>query len=620
MGPRFRVDDKDGEMADALRGPSRHKKAGKRMTFGQAAALAILGAMIVLFVWNRLRYDLVALLGLIVAVGVGIVPPEKAFDGFRDQIVIIVASALILSAAISRSGVVQAWLRPVTPLMPTAGAQITVLGTIVAILSAFTKNIGALATFLPVAISMSRKSGHSPSRVLMPLSFAALLGGLITLIGTSPNIVVSRLRQELVGQPFAMFDFAPVGIGITLLGLVFLAFGWRLLPEKAAVRPERPFEIADYATEVRVRPNARIAGKTVADLERMADGEIAVVALIRADGQRYVPAANWQLDAGDLLLLQADPEHLKRLTEEAGLEFAGSRKPEPADDKAGEIVVIEAVVTPESSFVNRALPYLRLRQRHSVNVLALSRSGEMIRERLNRIRFQPGDVVVLEGREDDVLAAMTATNLLPLAERKLQLGRGRRKYLAVGILAVGMGLAVSRVVPTEIAFFGAAVLVVATGALPIKDAYESIDWPLIMLLAGLIPVSDALRTTGVTDLVASGLSFAARGMPAYAAVLLIMVAAMLVTPFLNNAATVLVLAPIAAGLAQNLGLRPDAFLMAVAVGAGSDFLTPIGHQCNTLVMGPGGYSFGDYWRLGLPLSILVALVGTALIMMVWPLR
>lgn len=590
------------------------------MTFGQAAALSILGAMIALFVWNRLRYDLVALLGLVVAVGVGIVPPEKAFDGFRDQIVIIVASALVLSAAISRSGVVQTWLRPVTPLMKTTGAQITVLGTIVAVLSAFTKNIGALATFLPVAVQMARRNGYSPSRVLMPLSFAALLGGLITLIGTSPNIVVSRLRQELAGQPFTMFDFAPVGIGISLLGLVFLAFGWRLLPEKATGRRERPFEIADYTTEVRVREGSRMAGRTVADLERLADGEIAVVALIRSDGQRYVPAANWSLGTGDVLLLQADPERLKQISGDAELDFVASKKPAEGEAKPGELVAFEAVVTPESAFVNRSLPYLRLRQRYAVNVLALSRSGEVIRERLRRVRFQSGDVVVLEGREEDVLAAMTATNLLPLAERNLQLGQGRRKYLAVGILAAGMALAVGRIVPTEVAFFGAAVLVVASGALPIKDAYESIDWPLIMLLAGLIPVSDALRTTGVTDLVASGLGVAVRGMPAYAAVLLIMVVAMLVTPFLNNAATVLVLAPIAAGLAQSLGLRPDAFLMAVAVGAGSDFLTPIGHQCNTLVMGPGGYAFGDYWRLGLPLSIIVALVGTALILLVWPLR
>ncbi len=590
------------------------------MTFEQAATLAILCGMVALFVWNRLRYDLVALLGLVAALAAGVVPAERAFDGFRDQIVIIVASALILSAAISRSGVVQSWLRPVTPLMPGAGAQITVLGTIVAVLSAFTKNIGALATFLPVAVQMARKSGHSPSRVLMPLSFAALLGGLITLIGTSPNIVVSRVRESLVGQPFGMFDFAPVGIGITVLGLLFLALGWRLLPEKAGARPDRPFEIADYTTEVRVREGSRMAGRTVADLERLADSEIAIAALVRSDGQRYVPAANWTLHPGDVLLLQCDPDRLKQITDEAQLDLPKAETPPARDEKPGEVAIIEAVVMPESPFVHRSLPYLRLRQRYTVNVLALSRSGEVIRERLHHVRFRAGDVVVLEGREDDVLAAMTAMNLLPLAERKLALGRGGWRYLAVGILALAMGLAVFRVVPTEVAFFGAAVLVVATGALPIRDAYDSIDWPLIMLLAGMIPVSDALRTTGVTDLLANGLTGVARQLPAHGAVLLIMVVAMLVTPFLNNAATVLVLAPIAAGLAQNLGMRPDAFLMAVAVGAGSDFLTPIGHQCNTLVMGPGGYTFGDYWRLGLPLSILVAVAGTTLIMLVWPLR
>jgi di/tricarboxylate transporter len=589
------------------------------MTFPQIAVLAILGGMIAFFVWNRVRYDLVALVGLVLAVAAGVVPAERAFDGFRDQIVIIVASALVLSAAISRSGVVQSWLRPVTPFMHSTGAQITLLGSIVAVLSAFTKNIGALATFMPVAVQMARRSGHSPSRVLMPLSFAALLGGLATLIGTSPNIVVSRLREEIVGQPFAMFDFAPVGAGLAVLGLLFLAFGWRLLPEKTAVKAERAFEIADYTTEARVREGGRIAGKTVGELERLAEGNVNVIALIRTDQHRYVPAANWTLDAGDVLLIQGDPDVLKRLTDEAGLDLGGREARHRRADQPGPRSVVEAVVTPDSALVNRALPYLRLRERFAVNVLGLSRSGETIRQRLRQIRFRAGDVVVLEGREDDIVAALAATNLLPLAERRLQLGQGRRKYLALIILAVAMALAVSRVVPTEVAFFGAAVAVVATGALPVRDAYDSIDWPLIMLLAGLIPVSDALRSTGVTTILADVLTDTVRLLPGYGAVFLMVVVGMLVTPFLNNAATVLVLAPIAVGLAQNLGLRPDAFLMAIAVGAGSDFLTPIGHQCNTLVMGPGGYSFGDYWRLGLPLSFLVAIAGTALIVLVWPL-
>jgi len=567
------------------------------MTFDQIAVLGLLAGMIALFVWNRIRYDLVALLGLVAAVGLGLVPAGKAFDGFKDQIVIIVASALVVSAAISRSGVVQSWLRPVMPLMRGTGAQITGLGGIVAVLSAFTKNIGALAAFMPVAIQLARRSGHSPSRVLMPLSFAALLGGLATLIGTSPNIVVSRLREEIVGRPFAMFDFAPVGVGLTLLGLVFLALGWRLLPERAAPRSDRAFEIADYTTELRVRAGSRIAGKTVADLERMIEGDVNVIALVRKDGNRYVPAPNWVLDEGNILLIAGDPDTLKQLTDEAQLDMPASETPAEGDTKSTarprDIVVVEAVVTPGSGFVNHALAYLRLRERYSVNVLALSRSGEAVNQRLRQVRFRAGDVVALEGREEDVNAAMAATNLLPLAERNLQLGQGRRKYLPVAV--------------------------VAFGALTMEEAYDSIDWPLVMLLAGLIPVSDSLRTTGVTDLLAGHITVVARLLPGFAAVTLMIVVAMMVTPFLNNAATVLVLAPIAVGLAKNLGLNPDPFLMAVAVGAGSDFLTPIGHQCNTLVMGPGGYGFGDYWRLGLPLSIIVTVAGTGLIMVFWPL-
>jgi len=593
------------------------------MNFDQIAVVALLGGMIALFVWTRLRYELVALMGLVAAVGLGVVPAAKAFDGFKDQIVIIVASALIVSAAISRSGIVQAFLRPVAPLMRGTGGQIAVLGGIVAVLSAFTKNIGALAAFMPAAIQTARKSGHSPSRVLMPLSFAALLGGLVTLIGTSPNIVVSRLREEIVGKPFSMFDFAPVGAGLTVLGLVFLVFAWRLLPERAAARSDRAFEIADYTTELRVPAESKMVGKTVADLEKLIEGDVNVIALVRTDGNRYVPAPNWVLDKDNILLVAGDPETLRQLTDEAGLALAEGATPaedEPeAKPRAKDLVVIEAVVRPESPFVNRSLSYLHLRERFAVNVLALSRSGETVNQRLRQVRFRGGDVVALEGREENVAEAMADMQLLPLAERNLQLGHGRRKYVPAVVLAFAMGLAVARVVPTEVAFFGAAVAVVAVGSLTVEEAYDAIDWPLLMLLAGLIPVSDALRTTGVTDILAGHITVAARLLPGYAAVTLMMVVAMLVTPFLNNAATVLVLAPIAVGLAKNLGLSADPFLMAVAVGAGCDFLTPIGHQCNTLVMGPGGYGFGDYWRLGLPLSILVAFAGTGLIVSVWPL-
>lgn len=593
----------------------------------QIAACAILAFAMVMFVWNRLRYDMVAALALIAGVAVGVVPADKAFSGFSDQIVIIVASALVLSAAVNRSGVIERLLRPLMPHMKRTGTQVAVLGGTVALLSAFIKNIGALAAFLPVAIQVARQAGTSKSRLLMPLAFASLLGGLATLIGTSPNIIVSRMRAELQGQPFTMFDFLPVGGLLAVAGLLFLAVGWRLLPAGGAGRRDQAFELADYMTELSVPEGSPVVGKTVADLEKLGQDQVTVSALVRLDRHRYVVDAHWPIHAGDILQIQGDHDALERLADAAKLTLVAQKEPtedkKSDSDKAkprGRRAIMEAVVTEGSALVDRTLSRLRLRDRMGINLLAISRRGEPVQERLRGVKFRPGDVVVLEGDPDTLPDALASMKLLPLAERNLMLGRERRALVPVGLLIVAMALAAFQVVPTTMAFFGAAVGVVALGALSLKDAYEAIEWPILVLLAALIPVSDALRTTGVTDLLAGWLSVAASALPPMGALLLILVAAMLVTPFLNNAATVLVMAPIAASFAKNLGLNPDPFLMAVAVGAASDFLTPIGHQCNTLVMGPGGYKFSDYPRLGLPLSVLVAVLGTVLIAIFWPLK
>ncbi len=597
----------------------------------QIAACAILAFAMAMFVWNRLRYDLVAALALIAAVAAGIVPVDKAFSGFSDQIVVIVASALVLSAAVNRSGVIERLLRPLMPHMKRTGTQVTVLGGTVTVMSAFIKNIGALAAFLPVALQVSRHAGTPKSRLLMPLAFASLLGGLATLIGTSPNIIVSRMREELQGQPFTMFDFLPVGGLLALAGLLFLAVGWRLLPAGGAGKRDQAFELADYMTELAVPEGSPVVGKTVADVEKLGQDQVTVSALVRNDRHRYVVDAHWPIHAGDILQIQGEHEALERLADTAKLTLVAQKDSEgkekkdrklDADDKPkprGHRAIVEAVVTEGSALIDRTLSRLRLRDRLGINLLAISRRGEPVQERLRGVKFRAGDVVVLEGDADTLPDALASMKLLPLAERNLMLGRERQALVPVGLLVVAMALTALQIVPTTMAFFGAAVGVVALGALSLKDAYEAIEWPILVLLAALIPVSDALRSTGVTDLLAQWLSVAAASLPPVGALLLILVVAMLVTPFLNNAATVLVMAPIAASFAKNLSLNPDPFLMAVAVGAASDFLTPIGHQCNTLVMGPGGYKFGDYARLGLPLSILVALLGTALIALFWPL-
>jgi len=590
------------------------------MTLAQALAFTVLGLVVALLVSGRVRYDVVGALGLAAAVAAGLVKPQEAFRGFSDDIVVIVGSALVVSAAVARSGIVERLIRPVAPLMRTTAQQVGMLAGAVAVLSAFMKNIGALALFMPIAFQVARRTGIPVSRLLMPLSFAALLGGLMTLIGTSPNIIVSRLREEILGEPFRMFDFLPVGACLAAAGLAFLTVGWRLLPQhRSGAAADAPFAVEDYRAEVRVPEGSPFVGRTVAELEARAEGEVEVVNVVRERFRRLVPSPDWSLLAGDVLVLQSDAQALERLVAEAQLELAHDQAPSGERERRAELAVVEVVVGPQSVMIGQTVEELQLRELFGVNVLAISRRGERVTRLLRRVRFQPGDLLVMRGPEEGLSERLAELGCLPLAARNLKLGEPRRDYLPVTILTLAMILVASGRVPVPFAFFAAAVAMLASGSLRVADAYAAIDGPVLVLLATLIPVSDALRTTGGTDLVAGWLAGAAALLPPLGALALVLVASMAATPFLNNAATVLVMAPIGASLAQRLGLNPDPFLMAVAIGAASDFLTPIGHQCNTLVMGPGGYRFGDYWRLGLPLSLLIVVLGTALIAVFWPL-
>jgi di/tricarboxylate transporter len=592
------------------------------MTHQQMLAFAVVAGMMALFVWGRFRYDLVAALSLLVAVVVGIVPADKAFTGFSDDIVIIVASALLVSAAVSKSGVLEAGLNRIGPYLRTTQLQIVVLVGVVTLLSAFVKNIGALAMMIPVAFQIARRTNTSPSSFLMPMAFGSLLGGIVTLVGTSPNIIVSRVRGELLGEPFGMFDFTPVGAGIALAGVVFLAFGYRLLPQgrKGTASLDEALDIKNYVTEARVAPDSDIIGQTVADLRRMANDEVKVAAIIRNETRSSSPLPDATIRENDLLMLEGEPDALESTVARAGLKLSREHRQPMMDEATDEIGVIEAVVGPNSVLTGVSAERIALFERFHVNLIAVSRSGQRFTERLRTITLRAGDVVVLQGNLKRLPDTLKELGCLPLAERAIRLGSARRSLLPIGILAAAMGLVAFNILPVAIAFFGAGVLLVLFGSLTLREAYETIDWPILVMLGSLIPVSEAIRTTGGTDLIAAWLSSIANMLPPTGALVLIMVAAMAVTPFLNNAATVLVMAPIAASFATQLGFRPDAFLMAVAIGAACDFLTPIGHQCNTLVMGPGGYRFGDYWRLGLPLSVLVVVVGIPLIMLVWPLR
>ncbi|MBB6261462.1 di/tricarboxylate transporter [Paenochrobactrum gallinarii] len=589
------------------------------MTLPQILASGTIALMMAAFLWGKFRYDLVAVCALLLGIAVGVVPYDKAFSGFSDEIVIIVGSALIVSAGVARSGLMEAAVQKFFPKVSSVRIQLVILVAVVTVLSAFIKNVGALAIMIPVAFQFARRSNVSASVFLMPMAFGALLGGLMTQIGTSPNIVVSRLRAEMVGDSFTMFDFTPVGATLAVVGILYLAFFYKLIPErkKENVSATDAIAIRNYASEAKIAKNSSVIGKTIVELIKPAEGNAMITAIIR-DGRRITPLPDRTVLEGDVVLLEGDSKALDAVISNGKLQIAENRNPNDTDGSE-EIEAIEAVIGKNSPLIGMSARNLDLYSRYDVNLLAVSREEERITQRLGEVEFRFGDVIVLQGRANILPPLLREFGCLPLAKRTILLGSVRRGLVPLAILVVAIMATVLGLLPVSIAFFAAAVAMILFKVIPINEIYSAIDGPILIMLAALIPVSDALRTTGSTDLIAEGLSMVATYLPPSGALAMILLTAMAVTPFLNNAATVLVMAPIATSFAAGLGYKPEAFLMAVAIGAGCDFLTPIGHQCNMLVMSPGGYKFSDYPRLGLPLSAIIALVAVPALIFFWPL-
>jgi len=592
------------------------------MTNEQILIFAILGATLVLFVWGRIRYDVVAVLALLVAVLAGIVPASSAFSGFGHPAVITVAAVLILSGALRDSGIVNPIVRWLKPLGGHPHLQVLAIVGLGAACSAFMNNVGALALILPIAVQSAYTAGRSPSQLLMPLSFGTLLGGLTTLIGTPPNIIIASIRATHNGQPFGMFDFAPVGLGVAAAGVTFVALiGWRLLParEKAVDENEALYHVEDYITEVRLPEESPFVGLRLIDLETLGQGDVVVVALVRRKDRMLAPSGYLRLQAGDILILEADTAALQKIVEDAKLDAIGAAHMSLDNLRSDRVAVIEAVIAPGSQMEGRTARSLRLHSRFGLNMLGFARQGQRVAERLGRVRFAAGDVLLLQGDRSGISEAIATLGCLPLAAREIALHRQRLAPLTPAVFIVAILGVVAGILPPHIAFVAAAAALVIVGEINLREMYDSVDWPVIVLLAAMIPLGVALETTGATGVVSQPIIALQGHAPLWALLALLMVATMLLSDVMNNAATAVVMAPIGISIAQGLGVNADPFLMAVAVGASSTFLTPIGHQSNLLVMGPGGYRFSDYWRMGLPLDILIVAVAVPLIVMVWPL-
>ena len=587
----------------------------------QHVVFVVLGAMLVAFLFGRWRFDVVALAALLLLAFMGIVPAEEAFLGFGHTAVVTVAAILVVSRGLRNCGLVDL----IASFMARAGGRpIVLVGSmtlLVTICSSFMNNVGALALLMPVALKLSRQNKVSPSLLLMPMAFGSILGGMTTLIGTPPNIIIASYRESVTGTPFRMFDFSPVGVSVAVAGVLFVALlGWRLIPKREGQRTrEELFHVEDYITEVRLLEESPLAGKLLRNLGDLSEADVVVLRIIRNDRKELVPSAYATLAVGDILTVEASSSDLQALLHDAGLELVAKEGEEPKSDQTPEIGLGEAIILPNSRYIGRTASSLNLRHRYGINLLAVARKGERLKNRLSQIRFKAGDILLVQGEEARRQEAEEALGWLPLAERGLRLGEPRRLLLGVGIFAVALLCTIAGWVPVSLAFVGAAVAMQLVGLLSLREIYESIDWPIIVLLGALIPVGAALESTGGAQAIADFILRFGSGAPPVVSLVILLVGAMTLSDIINNAAAAVLMAPIAFKIAEGLDASPDPFFICIALGCSCAFLTPIGHQSNTLVMAPGGYKFGDYWRMGLPLEILVVVVAIPLILFFWPL-
>lgn len=582
--------------------------------------VSVLGATLVMFMWGKVRYDIVALMALLVIALGNVLPADRIFAGFGHPAVITVASVLVVSRALLNAGIVNYIASKISERGKGPFSRIGSLTGLSAISSSFMNNVGALSLFMPVALSVAKKDKQSPSIYLMPLAFGSILGGLLTLIGTPPNIIIATFRaQTEKGLPFRMFDFLPVGGPVVVLGVAFIILiGWRLIPlREGKTSSEEMLEVTRYLTEVVVPEGSSAIGKKLSELKMEKEWEVTVADLIR--GERDYPIPSWSrtLREGDILVVRAQAEGLESFIKTNDLKLSESRQTREPSLDSRNVELLEVVIRPNSYLEGKTVSRIYLRSRYGINLLGIARKDKELKSRLRDTVLRSGDVLLLQGKKDTLFDVVPEMGCLPLAKRELQLAKPQRMLEALAVFGGAIAASATGLIPVQVSFLGAAVILILAGFLTLEEAYSSIDWPVIILLAAMFPLSEALEVTGGSQLIARAVLNLSRGGASWVALSVIFVGTMLLSNIVNNAAAAVLMAPIALNVAEGLSISPDAFLMAVALSASCAFLTPLGHQNNTLILGPGGYKFSDYWRMGLPLSVIVTFTAIPLLLVVW---
>lgn len=591
------------------------------MTQDQIILFALFGTVFALLLWGRWRYDLVAFAALVAGVVLGVVPEKDAFAGFGHPATLVVALVLVVSAGLVRSGAVFLITRTLVDSARPLGRHIALMGGVGGVLSAFMNNVAALALLMPVDIQTARKAGRSPALSLMPLSFATILGGMVTLIGTPPNIIIATIREDSLGAPFQMFDFAPVGGLVALAGMIFVALiGWRLIPSQEGKGHSTVEDFAPYVAELTVPEGSKLVGQRVRDLEDEADrADIAILGLVRDHHRRYGPQRNAKLMAEDALVLEGTPEALDEFRTALKLDVAEPTRRDRLRAEGEGVTMIEVVVPATARIVGRTAKGIGLGWRQRTVLMGISRHGRPITSHIRTTEVRPGDILLLLVPTETASHVTDWLGCLPLADRGLAVTENSKTWLAIGLFAAAVLAASVGLLYLPIALGLVVVAYLLAKIVPVAEVYSHIEWPVVVLLGSMIPLGTALEQSGGTELIAGALVGLTQGLPAWAVLTVLMGMTMTLSDVLNNTATTLVAAPVGIQMAQTLGVNPDPFLMAVAVAASCAFLTPIGHKNNTLILGPGGYNFGDYWRMGLPLEILVIAVSIPSILVFWPL-